>query len=79
MNTTPITDVQRFSTFTKLYNSAALEIRFIHRCKKQTDYRDHKMDAKLYLIKSMHKEVFEKELKYLEAPYKDEVLKLVEN
>ena len=41
VNSTPIIDVQRFSTFAKLCNSTALMFEFIN----------FKMDAKLYLIK----------------------------
>ena len=78
VNTTPIIDIQRFSTFTKLCNSTAPVFEFIDRCRKQTDSRDHKVDVKLYLIKSMQKVVFGKELKYLKNPHKDEVTKLVE-
>ena len=39
---------------------------FIHRYRKQTDNRDYKIEAKLYLIKSMQKDVFEKEFKLFE-------------
>lgn len=77
MDSISIINVQRFSTLTKLCDATIRVLEFIHKCRKGTSMRNHKLDAMLYLVKSMQEEVFGKELEYLRNPHKGEVPKLV--
>ena len=62
----PIIKFDRFSDFSKLVGTTALVFKFINKCKKVK--QNENLQAKIYLISIMQKQMFAEEFKFLEDP-----------
>ena len=74
----PVVSLSKFSSWKKLTKVTSLAYKFLYNCKRK-DQTDHLQPIKLYLIKTMQKESFCRELSFSKDSTKSKIPSLVKN